>query len=154
VIAINLVGIRILSQYRNRVNFWSHLQVLTEFFANEIRYTADVPQKILIRFLEQYPHSSWPSHVDFCGDFHQIFGRLIRTSVHDLGITTEQMKIIDGFSMGIGISDVEGQLLHCSNYSQQFRTIRERAEQERQTKGKLYQRLCVLASAGATVMLL
>ncbi|MBR6548384.1 MAG: stage III sporulation protein AB [Clostridia bacterium] len=153
ILTINLIGIHILMQYNKRIVFWQHMKKLTEYFANEIRYTSDSPYRILLRFLRQYPYDGWCLNDGEEREFHKLFLCLIQPTLVQLAIPKEQRTLIESYALGVGRTDTEGQLCHMEHYGIRFQELFETARRDKQSKGKLYQRLCVLTSIGIGILL-
>ncbi len=127
---------------------------LTKYFANEIRYTSDSPYKILLRFLWQYPYDGWCLNDGEEREFHKLFLCLIQPTLVQLAITKEQRSLIESYAFGVGCTDAEGQFCHMEHYGIRFQEMLETAQHDKQSKGKLYQRLCVLTSIGIGILLI
>ncbi len=124
------------------MEFWETLEKLAGFFAVELRLTCDEPLKIFRR----YP--------DFChGEFTRE-ERLEEAFARCLPEEQAREESVMAFVSGLGKTDLEGQLSHCGRYEHIFSLRYQEACREYRVKGKLHQKLWMLAGAAVSLLFL
>ncbi len=139
-------GLRLALIYKRRAAFWEQMSALCLFLESEIRYTADCPSNIFLRF--NWASAVWPSAVSFF-DFEAILNKVVK----DLGLNEKEQGWLRSFYRGLGTTDLEGQLAHCSSYARMFEQQAKQAQQQDTVKGRLCRSLSVLGALTLAVLL-
>ncbi len=148
-----VLGRRIALIYKKRIDFWNEMHQMSEFFGNEIRFTADSPHKILLRFAIVGTTDRWHNVNCQPETFFSCFSDNTKAVAQELRLKPEEQQLLLAFAGGLGTTDIEGQINHCGNYSQLFLTQATRAANEYAAKGKMYRSLGWLSAAAFVVMI-
>ncbi len=71
-----------------------------------------------------------------------------------LSLKTHDMEVLHAFGTGLGTTDVEGQIAHCTLYTGLLNEALQSARREKETYGRLTVSLGVLAGIGTAVLLI
>ncbi len=151
-IALNWWGISCSNMYRRRIDFWKQMNQLCESFQNEIQFTADSPQKIINRLSKAEVFNNWQWE-DRSQPFAEAFCRQTQLVMVPLGLASEADDV-QAFGIGLGTTDLQGQLNHCQLYARLFAQKAELAQEEYASKGRLARSLCGLLSIAVVIMLI
>lgn len=135
-------------RYKKQVDFWKEMHSITTFFVNELRYTCDEPFKILARYCSQ-------SKVDIEKEYPHLEKGLSRWFVEKGWQGAEEYpQDVLLFLCGLGTTDLEGQLSHCTRFVRLFETKWQTAVEIAGKEGKLREKLWILAGVAAFLLLI
>ena len=138
-----LLSKREIQGYKKEISLWQEMEFLASYFVNELRFTCDEPLKILKRYALQ-------KEVELQGIFSLEKAVVLLLGEEDIGNSEEVVMFIGG----LGTTDLEGQLAHCSRFARLFGQKAQRAQALYQTQGKLRQKLWILAGVCAFLLLI
>ena len=143
VIAFFLVSRREIRRYKSKISGWQEMELLAAYFLNELRFTCDEPLKILKRYALQ-KNKEFSKTESLEKAVENFFGGEDFTKSEDVVL----------FIKGLGTTDLEGQLAHCSRFSRVFEQRVQNAKVLYETQGKLRQKLWILAGICAFLLLI
>ena len=120
----------------------------------EIRFAALPVEQIVQR------HGGELEFLRICGENCNQGGRF--SAAWDMGVTSgtkgrgflaEDIALLRGFGNGFGASDVDGQLSHCTLYTELIGDRLKNAREEKNRKSKLYQLLGIFSGMAAALVL-
>ena len=135
-----LVGVKQRNGYKQEMLFWKELEAVSAFYVTELRYTCDEPLKIFSRYWLQTRGESVEKNLALEQLFYTCFQR--------------EDQLVKGFVVGLGATDLEGQLSHCTRYQRLFEAQYQASVATYQVQGKLQQKLWVLAGIAAFLIFL
>ncbi len=138
-----LLSKREIQGYKKEISLWQEMEFLASYFVNELRFTCDEPLKILKRYALQ-------KEVELQEVFSLEKAVVLLLGEEDIGNSEEVVMFIGG----LGTTDLEGQLAHCSRFARLFGQKAQRAQALYQTQGKLRQKLWILAGVCAFLLLI
>ena len=124
---------------------WKEMEELAGYFTVELRFTCDEPLKILNRYF----HSKGYDEERACSLSHGV-ERFLTLQVGEVF----QEDGITEFVKGLGTTDLEGQLAHCGRFERLFAEKHKEATRGYQLRGKLRQKLWLLAGIAGVLLLL
>jgi hypothetical protein len=138
-----LLSKREIGRYQTPIWFWTEMEFLASYFLNELRFTCDEPLKILRRYA-LHKERTIPKTDSFEKAVVCFLGE------EELAHSEEVVMFIQG----LGTTDLEGQLAHCSRFSHIFEQRVKQAKTLYETQGKLRQKLWILAGICTFLLLL
>lgn len=128
------------------------LEILNRFIGvvqTEIRYSALPLYELCRRHEDEFPFLKPCIHAyEESGDFPFSFQQCL----HEMGLASNDMELMQGFGDGLGTTDIEGQVAHCTLYQNLLETRLEEARGEKNGKSRLY--VMLGTSGGITAALL
>ena len=119
------------------------MEFLASYFLNELRFTCDEPLKILKRYAlhkeKEIPQT-------------QSLETAVMSFLEEEDFAKSEEVVL--FVEGLGTTDLEGQLAHCSRFSRVFEQRVNNAKTLYETQGKLRQKLWILAGICAFLLLI
>ncbi len=137
-----LLSKREIQTYKKEITLWQEMEFLASYFLNELRFTCDEPLKILRRYALQ-KEVNLPEISSL--------GKAVVCILEEENIGKSEEVVM--FIQGLGTTDLEGQLAHCSRFVRLFEQKVQRAQAAYQTQGKLRQKLWILAGVCAFLLL-
>ena len=120
----------------------------------EIRFAALPVEQIVQR------HGGEMEFLKICGEscksggsFLSAWNNGVRSGTKGRGLIAGDIGLLQGFGEGFGASDTEGQLSHCTLYSELISESLKNAREEKKRKSKLYQTLGVFSGMTAALLL-
>lgn len=138
-----LLSKREIRRYKTPIVFWQEMEFLASYFLNELRFTCDEPLKILRRYALQKERNI-PKNCSFEKAVVCFLGE------EELAQSEEVIM----FVKGLGTTDLEGQLAHCSRFCRLFEQKVQQACTAYKTQGKLRQKLWILAGICTFLLLI
>lgn len=147
-------GLFIIGKLARRLEFLTGFEAFITSIKSDIRYAAITVSGIAQKYSDG---SIFGAYLEYCSNrilngesFPKAWQNTFLKASRDIDLTSEQKDLIINFGLGLGSSDVEGQLLHCDYYLEQLKPHLTKAREDKKTKGKLYGILgtclgCVLA---------
>lgn len=142
---------------RRAASFEEMLRFIS-FLKTQIRYTAapinellemasngDFPKLSFLKEASSGIKSGKMPSVSWCDAIKKYGG--------DCSFNDADREMLRKFGLGLGNSDVEGQLMHCDIFSQLFEDRLKAARSAVQSKGRLYVTLGITGGLGAALLL-
>ena len=143
-----LLGVQEGKRYKKKMALWQEMERLAAFYITELRFTADEPIKIFGRYLQRFDISQDSSSASF----EEAFWDFLSTTLQCEWSVGEESIV--SFIEGLGVTDLEGQLSHCGRFERVCAQLYEQVCETYRSKGKLHQKLWMLAGAATTVLFL
>ncbi len=148
VITFFLLSKREIQTYKKERVFWQEMESFACYFANELRFTCDEPLKILKRYALHNEVELPEQHFSLEQGVNRFFNEKVSKE------RVSELQEVSGFIGGLGTTDLEGQLAHCTRYARLFEQKVKTACELYETQGKLRQKLWILAGITAFLLLL
>ena len=87
------------------------------------------------------------------GHFFTVWNASVDAGTKGQGLLAGDIELLRGFGQGFGASDVDGQLSHCSLYSDLISENLKNAREEKNRKSRLYQILGIFSGMAAALVL-
>lgn len=152
------MGLAAAGGLRRRVSNLEQLGRLMGRMADQIRYTAAPVEELLESAERSGEFTGLPVLDRACAgiregaNIHDAWDRAVRDSGRDAGLTQGDQELLMGFGVGLGTTDVAGQVANCGQYRELLDQRLSEARKESESKGRLY--LTLGFSAGMAVALL
>ena len=148
-------------QYRkldDRVRFWNAFVDFLRFAETSIRYIALPVQELLERYCRENGRLELAAvcreRLDHGELFPEAWANASKQSAKRCFLPAGDLQLLTDFGMGLGVTDVEGQVAHCRLYAASAEEIRQAAREEKRRKGKLSIMLGILLGLGIDLLLL
>lgn len=123
------------------VRFIEEFMEFVKIIENEIRYTGCCLSDIIKNYTKDTP---FYSYIKICSQF-ELQGSSFPdawakafSNTQEIGITYELSQIIYNFGLNLGSSDIDSQIAYCCHNYKLSEPYLQRAIQEKNTKGRLY----------------
>lgn len=145
-----VVGFQFAQRLGDRVKVLKMYQEILIYIREEIRYAHMELDRIILNIKNRSGLYAVPAvkrmieSVACTGGFSQAWEKTLDDKEIGGVLEKEDLNVLRNFSLTLGQSDTEGQLAHCERYLSQLKRLENAAENERETKGKLYRTLGVI----------
>lgn len=85
--------------------------------------------------------------------FSEVWNASVKSGTKGRGLIAGDIELLHSFGQGFGASDVDGQLSHCTLYSELISSNLKNAREEKIRKSRLYQVLGIFSGMAAALVL-
>lgn len=85
--------------------------------------------------------------------FADVWEQSVKSGTKGRGLLASDVELLRGFGRSFGASDVDGQLSHCTLYSELISNNLKNAREEKNRKSRLYQTLGIFSGMAAALVL-
>jgi stage III sporulation protein AB len=156
--ACTLLGLNKTAKLRKRVGLLTETEKYISFFQTQLRYNQYPPEEILKKYTLFSRHKVFSScKAKLSGNvttFTCAWREAFDEAAAGCALSAEDRRLIAEFGEGLGTTDIEGQLEHCSLYSEYMKARQADAQQELAKKGRLFIVLGVTSGLSAALLAL
>ncbi|MDO4731653.1 MAG: stage III sporulation protein AB [Clostridia bacterium] len=131
-----------------RVKFWDDFIRFISYIKTSIKYNCDDLIHIIVCYKKtdklSFLESINEDNLVNC-DFLTLWDSCISKIPKSYGLTKDDYDLLGKFSLGLGVTDVEGQITHCQLYETFFLQQKQEAAVNQNKRSKLYRLLGVFS---------
>ncbi len=139
----------------DRVKFFSQFKGFIASAETAIRYQAAPLSGLISQAAASYPAlpflSRCAAEIRQGRDFPAAWQTGVEACGKGCGLKQEDLELLRAFGLGLGATDIEGQVAHCAFYQAAAAERYGQAKEEKGKKGKLYFMLGVLSGIAAAL---